>query len=164
MNVLVVSSYPPRHCGIGTYAHGQVAHLRAQGHAVTVLSPPDGDGQVRAPFLGGRAFLKAGAIGGGFDRIIVHFQPALYYRPRRPLSKMMTSIGLLALTVFRGPQLEVIVHEADEPRRWRPDFVLLKAALARAGRISFHTGAEWAALERAYHVSVRGAIITHQLE
>jgi glycosyltransferase involved in cell wall biosynthesis len=164
MKILVVSSYPPRHCGIGTYAHGQVAHLRALGHVVTVLSPPDGDGQIRSPFLGGRAFLRAGVIGGGFDRIVVHFQPALYYRPRRPVSKVMTSLGLLALSVARGPRLEVILHEADEPRRWRPDFVLLKLALARAGRISFHTRAEWEALERAYRVSVRGAIITHQVE
>ena len=164
MKILVVSSYPPRHCGIGTYAHDQVAHLRAQGHVVTVLSPPDGDGQIRAPFLGGRAFLQAGLIGGGFDRIVVHFQPALYYRPRRPVSKVTTSLGLLALSMARGPRLEVVVHEADEPRRWRPDFVLLRAALARAGRISFHTGAEWEALERAYHVEVRGAIITHQVE
>ena len=37
MRILVVSSYPPRHCGIGAYASGQVARLRAGGHDVTVL-------------------------------------------------------------------------------------------------------------------------------
>ena len=54
MRILVVSSYPPRRCGIGAYARDQVARLRSEGHEVTVLSPPDGDGDVKAPFVGGR--------------------------------------------------------------------------------------------------------------
>src|SRR6185312_16255394 len=78
MRTLVVSSYPPRHCGIGAYARDQVAELRGRGEEVVVLSPPDGDGDVRAPFLGGAAFRKAARVGRRFDRIVVHFQPALY--------------------------------------------------------------------------------------
>src|SRR5438067_7045028 len=147
MRVLVVSSYPPRHCGIGVYARAQVERLRADGHQVTVLSPPDGDGDVRVPFLGGRAFVRAAMLGGRFDRIVVHFQPALYYRPRRPLSKVLTSAAFLLLALRRGPRLEVIVHEADPPTRWRPDHALLRAAFHRAGRVSFHTRAERDALE-----------------
>ena len=77
MRILIVSSYPPRHCGVGAYARDQAARLRADGHAVTVLSPPDGDGEVRVPFLGGGAFRRAARMGRGFDRIVVHFQPAL---------------------------------------------------------------------------------------
>ena len=51
--VLIVSSYPPRHCGIGAYAHAQAGRLRAAGDDVMVLSPPDGDGDVRVWFSGG---------------------------------------------------------------------------------------------------------------
>src|SRR5919204_544380 len=57
MRILVVSSYPPRHCGIGAYASGQVARLRAESHEVTVLSPPDGNGDERIEFLDERAIL-----------------------------------------------------------------------------------------------------------
>ena len=86
--ILVVAPYPPRHCGIGAYARDQVARLRADGHEVTVLSPPDGDGDIKGPFLGGRAFLVAKRIGPRFDSAILHFQPALYFKPRAPVSKV----------------------------------------------------------------------------
>lgn len=101
-------------------------------------------------------------MGRGFDRILVHFQPALYYRPRRPLSKVITSLSLLWLAVRRS-QLDVLVHEADPPARWRPDYALLGLAFARAGRVSFHTQAERDALEGGYRVTVRGSLIRHRV-
>ena len=155
----MVSSYPPRHCGIGAYAHAHSDRLRAAGDAVTVLSPPDGDGDVRVPFFGGRPFSRAARIGGRFDRILVHFQPVLYYRPRAPLSKVATSLGLLWLVV-RRPRTEVLIHEADPPIRWRPDYVLLRSAFSR-GRLLFHTQAERRSLERQYRVRTRARIVPH---
>jgi glycosyltransferase involved in cell wall biosynthesis/multidrug transporter EmrE-like cation transporter len=160
VRILVVSSYPPRHCGIGAYARDQVARLREEGHEVTVLSPPDGDGELRAPFLGGGAFREAKRIGGGFDRVVVHFQPSLYFPPRRPVQKVRASLSLLGL-VRRRPQTELVVHEADPPLLWRPDYAILRRALGAAGRISFHTQAERDALERDYRITVRGRVIPH---
>jgi glycosyltransferase involved in cell wall biosynthesis len=158
----VVGPYPPRPCGIGAYARDQVARLRAEGHRVTVLSPPDGDGDVTAPFLGGRAFLTAARMGRGFDRVLVHFQPALYYRPRRPASKVLTSLALLWLAIRRR-NLDVLVHEADPPVRGRPDYALLAMAFRRAARVSFHTEAERSALERDYRIRVRGSVVPHRV-
>jgi glycosyltransferase involved in cell wall biosynthesis len=160
MRILVVSSYPPRHCGIGAYARDQVARLWEEGHEVTVLSPPDGDGDLRARFVGGGAFRRAASIGGSFDRILVHFQPALYYRPRAALSKVMTSLSLWWLTV-RRPSVEILIHEADPPVRWRPDYVLLRAALTRAAGLQFHTRAEWSVFEAAYGRIARGSLVPH---
>lgn len=163
MRILVVSSYPPRRCGIGAYARDQVAALRGEGHEVTVLSAPDGVGDVRAPLLGGRAFLRAARMGGGFDRVVVHFQPALYYRPRAPLSKVATSAALLWL-VARRRRTEVIVHEADPPLRWRPDYALLSLALRLAPRLLFHTEAERRAFERSYGgTGNRGEVVPHRV-
>ena len=68
MRVLVVSSYPPRRCGIGAYAREQVRRLRAAGEDVTMLSPPDGEGDLRVRFEGGQAFRRAAAIGSRFHR------------------------------------------------------------------------------------------------
>jgi glycosyltransferase involved in cell wall biosynthesis/multidrug transporter EmrE-like cation transporter len=162
VKILVVSSYPPRHCGIGAYARDQVHELRAAGHEVTVLTAPDGHGERTAELLGGKAFRVAARIGGGFDRVIVHFQPALYYRPRAPLSKIATSASLLWLAL-RRPALRIVVHEADPPIRWRPDYLLLALAFRAAGRVVFHTEAEREALERGYHVRVRGALAPHRV-
>jgi glycosyltransferase involved in cell wall biosynthesis len=158
--VLVVASYPPRRCGIGAYARAQVERLRAEGHRVTVLSPMDGDGDVRTGFFGGRPFFAAARKGWGYDRIVVHFQPALYYRPRSPVSRVLTSMGLLWL-VLRHRQTEIVVHEADAPRLWRPDYLLLRAAFRAAPTLLFHTDEERKALERRYRVRVRGRMIRH---
>jgi glycosyltransferase involved in cell wall biosynthesis/multidrug transporter EmrE-like cation transporter len=161
VRILVVTSYPPRHCGIGAYARDQVERFRAEGHLVTVLTAPDGHGDRTAHLLGGSAFLKAARMGGRFDRIVVHFQPALYYRPRRPVSKVLTSLAFLMLALARGRKLDILVHEADTPKRWRPDYVLLRAVFRLAGRTSFHTEAERATFEREYRVKVNAQLVSH---
>jgi glycosyltransferase involved in cell wall biosynthesis len=155
VKVVVVSSFPPRHCGVGAYAATQVAGFRAAGHRVTVISPPDGDGDVRVQPFGGRPFLRAVRVGRVADGILVHFQPGLWYRRRRPLSKVLSSLGLLWLTL-RRPCTDLLVHEAGPPR-WRglrPDHLLLGLAFRRA-RLLFHTEAERRLLERAYGLRVR---------
>jgi glycosyltransferase involved in cell wall biosynthesis len=142
------------------YARTQAERLRAEGHQVTVISPPDGDGVIQVPFYGGRPFLAAARAGRRFDRIVVHFQPALYYRPRAPLSKIATSKALLWLCLRRR-QTEILVHEADRPRWWRPDELLLAAAFRAAPVLLFHTEAEREALERQYRVRVRARLVRH---
>jgi len=163
MRILVVSSYPPRHCGIGVYAHDQVAGMRADGDEVTVLTAPDGDGDLTAELLGGKAFRVAARLGGQFDQIVVQFQPALYYRPRAPLSKVATSLSLLWLAVRRR-SLRIVVHEADPPILWRPDYGLLALAFRAAGRVVFHTDAERRTLEHGYHVRTRSALAPHRVD
>lgn len=158
--ILVVSSYPPRHCGIGSYARAQVERLRGEGHRVTVLSPRDGAGNVRVNFFSGRPFFAAARRGRAYDRIVVHFQPALYYRPRSPVAKVFASLGLLWL-VLRRRQTEIVVHEADNPRLWRPDYLLLAAAFRAAPALLFHTDRERKVLERRYRVRVRGQVVSH---
>ena len=120
MRILVVSSYPPRHCGIGAYASAQVERLRADGEDVVVLSPPDGDGDLRRPFIGGAAFRHAAAIADRFDRVVVHYETGLYFRPRSPFTHVLTAASLLYLAL-RRPNVEIVVHEANvPPDRWRP--------------------------------------------
>jgi glycosyltransferase involved in cell wall biosynthesis/multidrug transporter EmrE-like cation transporter len=164
VKILVVSSYPPRHCGIGAYARDRVERFRAEGHFVTVLTAADGHGDLTAQLLGGGAFLKAARRGGAFDRIVVHFQPALYYRPRRPASKVLTSLAFLTLAVVRGRKLDIVVHEADVPKRWRPDYLFLRPVFRLAGRVSFHTAAERVAFERDYGIRVRAQLVPHTID
>jgi glycosyltransferase involved in cell wall biosynthesis len=159
--VLVVSSYPPRHCGIGAYAAAQVQRLRDAGDRVLVLSPPDGGGDLRVPFVGGDALRRATAIGGRFDRIIVHYETGIWFRPRSPLSHVLTAASLLWLAI-RRPQLEIVIHEARRPPSLlRPDYVLLRLAFARAA-LRFHSHAERSAFEVAYRTPVRAEIVDHR--
>jgi glycosyltransferase involved in cell wall biosynthesis len=164
VNVLVVAPYPPMHDGIGVYARTHVEQLRSDGHTVTVLSPPEGGGDLRVPFRGGAAFRKAARVGSRFDRIVVHFQPSLYFLPRAPLSKLGASYGLEWLALRRGSILEVVVHEADPPDLRRPDYRGIRWALGHASRVSFHTRSEWEDFERGYRVKVRGRVIRHLAE
>ncbi|MGH2679211.1 MAG: glycosyltransferase family 4 protein [Actinomycetota bacterium] len=162
MRIAIVSSYPPRHCGIGSYAHAQAERLRAEGHAVTVISPPDGDGDARVAFSDGRVFREAERTGASYDRIIVHFQPGLYYRPgaTAAVSKIRTSLALDSL-VRRRPQTEILVHEAHRPTRWRPDHVVLRRAFGHAN-LRFHTNTERRAFERQYRMHTRAEIVDHR--
>lgn len=161
MRILIVSSYPPRHCGIGAYAAAQADRLADEGHEVVVLSPPDGAGDLHSGFSGGRAFRRAAKIGGRFDRIVVHFQPGLYFRPRSPFSHVLTAASLVWL-VLRRPAVEILVHEATPPpSRLRPDYRLLGLAFSRA-QLRFHTEAERAGLERDYRIRTRSTLVPHE--
>jgi glycosyltransferase involved in cell wall biosynthesis len=164
VKILVVAPYPPMHDGIAIYARASVEALRSDGHEVTVLSPPDGGGDLRAPFRGGAAFRRAARAGGRFDRIVVHFQPSLYFRPHAALSKLGTSYGLEWLALRRGSRLEVVVHEADPPDLRRPDYRGIRSAMRRASQVSFHTRAEWEGFERDYRVQVQGHVVPHLAE
>jgi len=161
--VLVVSSFPPRRCGIGAYAATQAERLRGSGADVIVISPPDGAGDVRVDFLAsGRVFREAARRGGAADRIVVHFQPALYYRggASAAAQKVATSWALLSL-VRRRPQIELLIHEFDPQVRWRPDYVLLRRVFGRA-QLLFHTDAERVALQRQYGLRrVRARLVDH---
>lgn len=161
MRVLLIAPYPPQRDGIGVYAKAHAESLGAEGHVVSVLSPPEGGGDHRVRFLDGRPFVRAARMARRFDRIVVHYQPALYFRPRRPVAKVLTSLGLLWLAVRAGRRLEVLVHEADSLPGWRPDRWLLGLALRLAGRVSFHTRAEWDGLQANYGVRVRGRLVPH---
>ena len=163
MRTLVVSSYPPRRCGIGAYARDQVRRLRAAGEEVAVLTAADGGGDVTAPLVGGGAFVRAAALGRRYDRVVVHFQPALYFAPRRPVSKVLTSLSLLLLTVVHR-RVEVLVHEADPPVRWRPDYMLLGLALRRAHTLRFHTQAELDTFVAAYGEPRRAEVVEHRVD
>jgi glycosyltransferase involved in cell wall biosynthesis len=159
MRIVVVAPYPPRRDGIAAYAAAQVEALRGEGHDVTVISPTDGDGDIRVPFDAGRPFREALDVDA--DRIDVHFQPSVYYRPRAAVAKMRASLALLRL-VRRRPQTRILVHEADRPKLWRPDYAWLRAAFRDAPVLVFHTDRERRRLERDYRISVRAELVDHR--
>jgi glycosyltransferase involved in cell wall biosynthesis len=56
----------------------------------------------------------------------------------------------------------VLVHEADRPVRWRPDYVILRWAFRAAPVLLFHTDRERERLERWYGVRTRWRLVDHR--
>lgn len=114
--ILVVSQYPPVRDGIGAYAVQQVRALRRQGHHVEVCSPWPSAAHHHLPLEGPRGAKALKRLMAGFDRVIVHFHPDLFYaNPSTPTSRISTGTALAS--AFRsGPPVEIRLHEVD--RRW----------------------------------------------
>lgn len=114
--ILVVSPYPPVRDGIGAYAVQQVRALRRQGHHVEVCSPWPSAAHHHLPLKGPQGARALKRLMAGFDRVIVHFHPDVFYvDPSTPTSRISTGTALAA--AFRsGPPVEIRLHEVD--RRW----------------------------------------------
>jgi len=114
--ILVVSPYPPVRDGIGAYALQQVRALRRQGHHVEVCSPWPSAAHHHLALKGPRGAKALRSLMQGFDRVVVHFHPDVFYvDPSTPTSRISTGTALAA--AFRsGPAVEIRLHEVD--RRW----------------------------------------------
>ena len=151
--ILVVSPYPPVRDGIGAYAVQQVHALRQQGHDVEVCSPWPSAAHHHLALKGPKGARALGKLMAGFDRVIVHFHPDVFYvDPSTPTSRISTGTAL-ARAFKHGPPVEIRLHEVD--RRWasadeqveassRSGFVAdqVFAAAARATRSVFQAAAE----------------------
>jgi glycosyltransferase involved in cell wall biosynthesis len=114
--ILVVTPYPPVRDGIGAYAVQQVRALRRQGHHVEVCSPWPSAAHHHRPLEGPKGAKALKKLMVGFDRVIVHFHPDVFYaNPSTPTSRISTGTALAS--AFRsGPPVEIRLHEVD--RRW----------------------------------------------
>jgi len=150
--VLMVSTYPPRHCGVAAYARQAVDALRAAGHVVEVLSPPDGAGTYRAPLRGFLNPLRILWHGCRYDEVVVQYSHPDFYHGERPAKwfNWLTTASWLLTFVCLRRKLTLVVHEP-------PHFpnVLHRRSLARLAwrvvpRVRFHTARERDAVERLF--------------
>jgi glycosyltransferase involved in cell wall biosynthesis len=116
VKILVVSPYPPVRDGIGAYAVQQVRALRREGHEVEVCSPWPSAAHHHLPLQGPKGAKALRKLMAGFDRVIVHFHPDVFYvDPSTPTSRISTGTAL-ASAFKSGPPVEIRLHEVD--RRW----------------------------------------------
>jgi glycosyltransferase involved in cell wall biosynthesis len=153
MRILVVSPYPPVRDGIGAYAVQQVRALRREGHDVEVCSPWPSAAHHHLDLEGPKGAKALRGLMRGFDRVIVHFHPDVFYaNPSTPTSRISTGTAL-ASALRSGPPVEIRLHEVD--RRWasaaeqveassRSGFVAdrIFEAAAKASRAVFQAAAE----------------------
>jgi glycosyltransferase involved in cell wall biosynthesis len=122
--VLVVSPFPPRPDGIGTYAV-QLVRALSEGREITRLGLPGSDADASRRLYGGPRPLWILAHARGVDDVLVMYHPH-YYVQRRLAGRLAGYAALFALTRLKSTTF--VVHEQDDPR---PDPV------GRPGRLSF---------------------------
>lgn len=115
MRVLMISSYPPVPCGIGTYAAQHVTALRNDGHVVDVLAHPavGPDGDLTADLLGGWRLFKLVRYAWAYDQIILQFTPNFFFRADDAMDRLRTSLAWLVLCILFGRKFKVVVHETE---------------------------------------------------
>ncbi len=119
MRILVVSTYPPKHCGIASYAAQQVGALRQEGHEVQIMSV-DGEGAVDYPLrlTDSSDAENAISIFAGFDRVILHYAPGIIASGRDTREVFHGALHR-ACKSLPTTRFEVLIHEMDYPGGWR---------------------------------------------
>ena len=113
MRILMVSPYPPKRDGIATYAAQAVAHLEAQGNEVEVLSPEPSAAHYHLDFQAGPRFGAALARRvGAYDKIVLQWHPAFFYRSSAPSHRAAVDAAL-AVAFRVAKEVEVWVHEFE---------------------------------------------------
>jgi glycosyltransferase involved in cell wall biosynthesis len=149
--ILVVSPYPPVRDGIGAYALQQVRALRREGHDVEVCSPWPSAAHHHLALKGPKGAKALGRLMRGFDRVVIHFHPDVFYvDPSTPTSRISTGTALAA-ALRSGPPVEIRLHEVD--RRWASAGEQVEAS-SRSGPVA---GAVFAAAARATRSVFRAA-------
>ena len=164
MRILMVSPYPPQRDGIANYAAQSVAALLREGHDVVVLSPQPSAAHLHLDFMAGpRAWAAMARRVRGFDKLIIQWHPAFFYRGISAADRSAIDVAMAA--VFRlVPEVEILVHEYEyeevtrSPARRRS----ARLAFSQVDRIVFHSEKERALFLGAVPVSTtRTVVVEH---
>lgn len=161
MRYLMVSTYPPKRCGIGAYAEQSVAQLREQGHVVDVVSPDlQGNVDFAWDLRGGKKLLRLFQLLPYYDRVVLQYHWAFFYRnpflPERRWETLQTTLCFMLL-FLRCRKLEVVAHEipyVPGKQGW-----LYKWQWKLAPRIVFHTTREREYFEKHYRMRLNASRI-----
>lgn len=152
----MVTPYAPYRDGIANYALQEVAHRRALGETVEVLSPVPSAAHRHLPLGGIRGAIRLIAIARGYDRVCVQFFPEILFGAcRHRLQRVAVWVALGALA--RVVPTELRVHEIDYADA-TVDGLMRKAstrALAAAD-VTVHTESE-----RRKIIDTFGSAVTH---
>lgn len=150
--VLVVSSFPPQKCGIGTYAAEHVLHLKKEGLRVYTLAV-DGNsvGSFHIDPTSPKSIIRHILIVlfSGFHAIYVHYTADFFFPPlycgkkRFHWMRLLQTLFLFVLGKKSGKDGAIIFHEAY-PGIDSPEYYIDKRGQAFAAfqNLEFHTEVE----------------------
>ncbi len=146
---LVISSFPPRPCGIGSYAEEHVIYLKKSGLNVYTQSFfKNSAANFNYPNnkIYGVACLLISAIAGRFDRVYLHFSNGIIWvnSERGILHKLVLRVfqylWLLILAKVYGSRITIILHEVNTDEKRNTLLQTLEAFVYRSfSRIEIHT-------------------------
>ncbi|ATW27731.1 glycosyltransferase [Candidatus Formimonas warabiya] len=146
MKILMVSTYPPMKCGIGTYAFQAVQKYRSEGNIVDTLTPHEGKGDFVEDLCGSFKILKLLKYVFFYNKVIIQYHASFFYR--NGLERLLTHCSfIIVMLLFR--KFEVIAHEINYPLN--KDTIRLRDYLenllerikwAVTPKIIFHTNTE----------------------
>ncbi len=150
----MVSTYPPKRCGIGAYAEQSVAQLRSEGHVVDIVSPDEqGNVDFAWDLRGGAKLLRLFQLLPYYDKIVIQYQWEFFYDsgflPEQRWRTLQTTLCFMLL-FLRTRQIEVVAHEIPYARGKQAWIYKWKWKLAP--RIVFHTRKECERFEQHYGI------------
>jgi len=162
MRILMVSPYPPQRDGIANYTAQSVAALMREGNEVVVLSPQPSAAHQHLDFMvGPRAWAAMARRVRGFDKLVIQWHPAFFYRSSSISDRSATDLAMAA--VFRlVPQVEVWVHEYEyvEVQASAARRRAAKLAFSQVDRIVFHSESERDTFLRAVPVDAARTVLS----
>jgi glycosyltransferase involved in cell wall biosynthesis len=116
MRYLFVTTYPPTRCGVGIYASQSVQKLRSEGHIVDVISPDmDGNVDFKCNLCGGFRILKLLKLGVFYDKIIIQYHPAFFFKNSGDSGEWLTNfavnLSFILLLLCYQKKIELQCHE-----------------------------------------------------
>lgn len=115
MKILMISSFPPQKCGIGSYSNQAVIKLRSEGNVVDVFTFNDGDGDYNNSLIGPRNILKLIKYIPFYEKIIIQYHDSFYYSSNRgSFYRIITHFSFIILFLF-GRNIEIDCHEIVYP-------------------------------------------------
>jgi glycosyltransferase involved in cell wall biosynthesis len=164
LRYLMVSTYPPAHCGIGAYGEQSVTQLRAQGHIVDVVSPDEqGNVDFAWNLRGGSRLLQLLDLLPYYDRVVIQYHWVFFYN--NPFARELRWETLQTTMCFvwlflRSRKVEVIAHEIPYLPGKQGWFYKWKWKLAP--RVVFHTKQERERFQQHYRLRLSDARVEYR--
>ncbi|MCD1296107.1 hypothetical protein CUJ83_13975 [Methanocella sp. CWC-04] len=142
MRYLMVSTYPPKKCGIGKYAYQMVQNIKKDGELVDIISLNKAEDGLYMDLKGGRKLLGLSKYINNCDKTIIQYHESFYHDSSKNLiSNILTYLSFYYLFIRYGRKIEVIAHEISYDKKGFYKFLeCLKWGLCP--NILFHTQKE----------------------
>jgi glycosyltransferase involved in cell wall biosynthesis len=141
--IAVISTFPPAHCGIGSYAAQLVQYLRDQGNQVTTICVNhEGKADRVLDLKSGLRPLRLLPLLLQYDRVLLNYHRSFFFG--RKWDTLWTNLAFILLEILGGRRFTILSHEVERlPRsgsrliRW--GFGLERWRWRMAQHLEFHT-------------------------
>lgn len=146
--ILIVSTFPPRKCGIGTYAYSQAKYYKELGYEVITLGLGKDSSSYRKLHLNKEGIVATSKwlLTQSFDEVHLHFVDGFFNFEENKLAK----VGLFKLFALVSRKFVIVVHEIIPDVK--ANFTRL-AALSFADEFEVHTEKEKKAIYQIFNES-----------